>query len=152
MAQILPVPWINGAHPYHGDWVTFDEGRATRAHAERLCAVCGQPLNAITLLGRGDDNSTFGPGCHPRCMQLTLTACPHFTDSDASIHSNAAVAWRVEGTDLGYELGDAREAFKRVVAGLAEMRARDVQALASVDPWGTGRPDTIDSDDTIADG
>ncbi len=155
MPRILPVPWINGAHPYDGDWVTFDENRAAQADHDRLCAVCGQPLNRITLLGRGGDRSTPGPGCHPRCMRLTLTACPHFTDPADPTAADATVAWRVDGPHLGYvPAGDHQKAYEssqRVADGLPEFTVGDVQVLASIDPWGTGRLDTIDADDTVAD-
>ncbi len=156
MPQILPVPWINGSHPYNGDWVTFDESRAVQAHRQRLCAVCGQPLERIALLGRSGHRSTTGFGCHPRCMQLAFTACPHFTGPGDRAGAKPAVAWRVDAAALGDLSTDdhatSYERFQRVVAGLPELNARDVQALASVDPWGTGRPDTMDSDETLADG
>ena len=155
MPQILPVPWINGAHPYNGDWVTFDETRAVQARDQRLCAVCGQPLDRIALLGRGGDRSTPGSGCHPRCMQLTLTACPHFTDPARPAGVNTAVAWRVDGSRSGYLAADdhvnSYDDLQRVDAELPELTARDVQALASIDPWGTGRRDTMDADETVAD-
>ncbi len=77
MPQVLPVPWVNCGLPYQGDWVTLDEARAAQAQEQRLCAVCGQPLDRVTLLGRGGDHSTPAPGCHPRCMQLTLGACAY---------------------------------------------------------------------------
>lgn len=154
--HVLPVPWVNGAHPYDGDWVTFDEVRAVRAHQQRLCAVCGQPLNGITLLGRAADRITSGPGCHPNCMQLTLAACPIFTNPSDPTDANPAVAWRVDGPGLGYlAAGDGEkpyEGLQRVVEGLPEFTARDVRLLAGIDPWGTGRSETIDADDTVADG
>ncbi len=156
MPQILPVPWINGTHPYNGDWVTFDESRAVQAHEQRLCAVCGQPLERIALLGRSGDRSTTGFGCHPRCMQLAFTACPHFTDPAGPARAKPAVAWRVDGPQLGGLPIEGHptsyERFQRVVAELPELSARDVQSLASIDPWGTGRPDTMDAEDTLADG
>lgn len=155
MPRILPVPWINGTCPYRGDWVTFDETRAVLARDERLCAVCGQPLNRIALLGRGGDDSTSGPGCHPRCMQLALTACPHFTDPVHAPPADPAVAWRVDGPHLGYRPADDREkpydGFQRVDDGLPQLTARDVEILAGVDAWGTGREDAMDADDTVAD-
>ncbi len=156
MPQILPVPWINGTHPYNGDWATFDESRAVQAHQQRLCAVCGQPLDRIALLGRSGDRSTTGFECHPRCMQLALTACPHFTDRAEPTAAKPAVAWRVDGPHLGHLATDdhapSYERFQRVVADLPELSARGVQALASIDPWGTGRPDTMDAEETVADG
>lgn len=156
MPQILPLPWINGVHPYHGDWVTFDDTRAVRADAERLCGVCGQPLDRIALLGRSGDGSTSGPGCHPRCLQLTLTACPHFADPARPRSAEAPVGWRVDGEHLGYLDPSAHrtsyEGIQRVASGLPEVTARDVQFLAGIDPWGTGRRDTIDANDTVADG
>ena len=155
LPQILPVPWINGAHPYRGDWVSFDDARADRAHRERLCAVCGQPLERIAVLGRAGEDSTSGPGCHPRCMQLTLTACPHFTAAGRRVSANAAVAWRVDGPELGYAPAEDPEGMyaelQRVADGLPELTVHDVQWLAGIDPWGTGRQDTIDADDTVAD-
>lgn len=154
MPRILPVPWVNGDHPYHGDWVTLDRTRAVQAQRERLCAVCGQPLNRITLLGRGGDDSTPGPGCHPRCMQVTLTACPHFTDPALPTDASSAVSWRVDGDQLGYQPADEENSFEgrqRVADGLPELTSRDVHLLAGVDPWGTGRPETMDADDTVAD-
>lgn len=153
MPRILPVPWVNGAHPYRGDWVTFDEERATHAHRQRLCGVCGQPLNQVALLGRRDNGSAAGPASHPRCMELTLTACPQFTDPPDSA---AAVVWRVDGPRLGYLTVDGGhhpyEGAQPVEAGLRELGAREVEALARIDPWGTERPSTLDADDTVADG
>jgi hypothetical protein len=155
MPRILPLPWISGAHPYHGDWVTFDEDRAGQAQRERLCAVCGQPLNLITLLGRADDRTTFGPGCHPCCMQLTLTGCPYFTDPMPPRSSHASIAWRVDGPHLGYAAAaDPAKPYdgpQRVDDGLPEVTAREVELLAGLDPWGTGRPATMDVDDTVSD-
>lgn len=156
MPRILPVPWINGVHPYHGDWLTFDETRAVRVNDERLCGVCGQPLDRIALLGRGGDGSTSGPACHPRCMQLTLTACPHFADPDQPTGAAATVGWRVDGRHVGYvgplEHRTSYEGLRRVSAGLPEVTAHDVRILAGMDPWGTGRRDTIDANDTVDDG
>ena len=153
--QVLPVPWVNGGHPYQGDWVTLDEARAAQAHEERLCAVCGQPLDRVTLLARGVDHGTPGPGCHPRCMQLTLGACPHFTDPPEPIAGDPLVAWRVDGPDLGYRPADDHDqpyqGMRPVADGLPELTARDVGVLAGIDPWGTGRPDTTDEEDTVAD-
>lgn len=156
MPRILPVPWLNGAHPYRGDWMTFDAERAIQAHEQRLCAVCGQPLNHIALLGRRGEGRTAGSGCHPRCMELTLTACPHFTDPAASATSSAGVAWRVDGPNLGYLMADDQPnpyaGTQRVEAGLPELGAREVEVLARADPWGTQRRATMDADDTVADG
>ena len=155
LPRILPVAWINGAHPYHGDWVTFDEARTLQALDQQLCAVCGQPLNRITLLARAGDSSTSAAGCHPRCMHLTVTACPHFTDPTDATRAGSAVAWRAVDAGLGDPHDRGRRtsyADRQAVAGeLPELTARDVQALASVDPWGTGRPETMDADETVAD-
>ncbi len=155
MPQVLPVPWVNGGHPYQGDWVTLDEARAAQAHEQRLCAVCGQPLDRVTLLGRGGDQSTPAPGCHPRCMQLTLGACAHFSDPAERAAGDGVVAWRVDGSDLGYApAGDPDRPYqgpRPVADGLPELTDRDVGVLASIDPWGTGRPETTDEEDTVAD-
>lgn len=153
LPRILPVPWINGTHPFHGDWVTFDEERAAQAHRERLCAVCGQPLERIALLGCAGERSTLEPGCHPRCLQLALTACPHFTDPGHLTAGDPAVAWRVDepGQPPTADQGKPYQDRQRVHDGLPSLTDRDVQALATIDPWGTGRPDTMDADDTVSD-
>lgn len=155
LPRILPVPWINGVHPFHGDWVTFDEDRAVQAHEKRLCGVCGQPLDRIALLGRAGGQSTIGPGCHPRCLQLALTACPHFTAPANESDGDSAVAWRVDGPRPDHlPVADRRKAYEsrqQVLDGLPALTNRDVHALATIDPWGTGRPDTMDADDTVSD-
>jgi hypothetical protein len=155
LPRFLPVPWINGSHPYRGDWVSFDKTRSEQAHRRRLCGVCGQPLEQVALLGRRSDRITSGPGCHPRCMELTLATCPHFTDPPAPLDADAVVAWRVDGPRPGYlTAGDQQkpyEGVQHVDDELPGLAAHDVQVLAGVDPWGTGRPDTTDTEDTVAD-
>ena len=156
LPRFLPVPWINGSHPYRGDWVTFDETRAEQAHRRRLCGVCGQPLEQIALLGFRAERITSGPGCHPRCMELTLATCPHFTDPTEPTGAGAVVAWRVDGPDRGYlRTGDSQKPYEGdqvVPTELPALIAHDVQVLAGADPWGTGRPETTDAEDTVADG
>lgn len=155
LPRFLPVPWINGSHPYRGDWVTFDETRSEQAIRQRLCGVCGQQLDRIALLGRRFDRITSGPGCHPRCMELTLATCPHFTDPAEANAVDPVVAWRVDGSHLGYVAADNDdkpfEGVQRVDAELPDLTAHDVRLIAGVDPWGTGRPDSTDTEDTVAD-
>ena len=154
LPRFLPVPWINGSHPYRGDWVSFDKTRSEQALRQRLCGVCGQPLEQITLLGRRTDQVTSGPGCHPRCMELTVATCPHFTDPPEPADADPVVAWRVDGPQVGYvTAGDQQkpyEGVQHVDADLPGLMAHDLQVLASTDPWGTGRPESADAEDTVA--
>lgn len=105
--ETLPVPWVL-ARAADGKvaWTVF-HGQAHTAHPKRLCQVCGEELGTIVLLGLAEDTGneghrTSGPGCHPRCMALTLSFCPHFRDLPA----NGTVAYAYTGPGTGYRAFD----------------------------------------------
>lgn len=103
----LPVPWVTRVRP-GGDveFTDFHEG-ADQAHIDRLCQICGLELGTVILLGvsgvHGGRPHTSGPGCHPRCMALAMSFCPHF--GRRRNEPDRLVAYRYEGAGAGYEVG-----------------------------------------------
>jgi hypothetical protein len=100
----LPVPWINGpCIEKDGDWHSFRED-AQKAHHERLCVVCGEPLGKVIALGAmHGDKVTAGPGGHPRCIWLAANTCPHLVEQH---DDEATIAWVYKGPDVGYICDD----------------------------------------------
>jgi hypothetical protein len=152
----LPVPWINAPKILDDrNWLLFRDD-AVRAHTDRLCAVCGDPLGARILLGAfsGDSRSTSGPGCHPRCMWMTVNVCPHFVRHGAP-DDDTVVAYLYEGPGVGYvnPYDDGDEAWQAEEWETEDMYAgsnpvdpsavsvtfAELRALARRDPHGTVR-------------
>lgn len=110
----LPVPWVvSRAKDAAPAWTDFHDAVGA-AHETRCCQVCGEHMPGTVVLlisdvtNVRDDGAdelrqvlmTSGPGCHPRCAQLTLRFCPHFTDTLPA--AGQPVAVRYDGDGPGY--------------------------------------------------
>ncbi len=145
MPDRLPVPWMNGpCVAQRGDWHSFRDD-AWRAHAHRLCAVCGERMEGLVVLGQFGHHpgETSGPGGHPRCMWLAVNSCPHLAEQGET------VAWSYDGPGNGYEIsaedglqdGGVPENWgegEPVSPGAQPLGREQLKALAKADPLGTG--------------
>jgi hypothetical protein len=154
---LLAVPWViaatrDGDDSVVPDWTTFHP-QAVQAHHNRLCQVCGMRMDGLVVLGRADtDRWTSGPGCHPRCMALTLAACPHFLAAG----EQDVVAYRYDGDGVGYDTSadDVIRASEPenvymsdnpVDAGAVQLTRAQVRDLARRDPLGVAALVTADA-------
>lgn len=107
----LVIPWVtprtdDGRHLLGA----VRQDRVTRALRERLCGVCGCPLeHRMVLLMRLSDlprQVTSEPALHPQCAAYTISACPmvagrrsHYRSSpmkvDPTLASSADAAKRM---------------------------------------------------------
>jgi hypothetical protein len=141
----LPVPWINGpCVQAHNDWHGFRTD-GIRAHDERLCVVCGDPLGQRILLGSmSGGRVTAGPGGHPHCIRLAVSTCPHLVERDSP---DATVAFEYVGDDVGYLVDDEEELAlsygqgEQISAEARPLTRAQVHEIAKADPWGSGSPD-----------
>ena len=138
----LPVPWINGIEDC--DFHTF-RADGFRAHTERLCQVCGNPLNKRILLGAYSGNKmTSGPGGHPHCIRLAVNLCPHLRDVVGD-----TIAWEYIGGGNGYCVHpDGYDTFwewadamgwgggEEIHRSARPLTRDDVAEIAKTDPWG----------------
>jgi len=77
----LAVPWItprlpDGRHLFG----LLEQGRQHSCLTQRLCQVCGRPLDRVfVLLARASDlrrRRTAEPPVHPSCAAYTMRVCP----------------------------------------------------------------------------
>lgn len=155
--ETLPIPWVLACDEDGTvSWTVF-HGQAHTAHHDRLCQVCGGELGDVVILGlaeiakagkeRAEEPRTSGPGCHPRCMALTLSFCPHFRD----LPEDETVAFAYRGSGLGYLVFDQPSEAEATPAQIEEvytatvaiapdavpLKVSDVKDLARRDPMGT---------------
>lgn len=145
----LPAPWVGGDAVLENDWVDFRKD-ASRAHVERLCAVCGERMDGLIVLGRQHHKDTNGPGCHPRCAAMAVKFCPHFEREFENVlpygpcdigHADAIVAYVYDGPGVGYchRLTDTDGLYTNNLKIKANARPLDraaLRELASRDPLG----------------
>lgn len=132
----MPLPWVNDE-----DTGFLNFGRdAERAHTDRLCAVCGEELHRVIVLGavfEPEQRLTNGPGAHPRCFALALRFCPHF---DARYDDADVVGFVYRGCGLGYVTPPEREPYEEFAAPVYEsaepISRADARALARTNPLG----------------
>lgn len=117
-----PVPWSSAELPNgRPDFTTVSHQRALQAAQQRLCGVCGQPLEQeAAFLGTArcfELETFFDPPMHPGCARASLTLCPHIAGghpvtSLASAGRREVDGWLVWITG-GYRFGvvDGRVAF-----------------------------------------
>lgn len=131
----LPVPWILGQNK-HGEirWTVFKDDWTVAAHGH-LCQVCGEVLSSIKLLGIEKPGMTSGSACHPRCMALALSLCPHLIDA------SPLVAYRYDGPGPGFYVPDQELLLQglpeyEVMTTAVPYTASDVVELARQNPMG----------------
>lgn len=140
--KLLPVPWINGEHPFNGDWIIFrtwtpksdvydpDIPQPTPSYYPmRLCAVCGETLGERFVYLRNESHSTSGPGCHPVCAALSLRFCPHLVDMVRD-DPDTFVGWLWTGPVT------QTEDDWRVRAGTPRLHPSEIRALARLQAQG----------------
>ena len=128
--QWWPVPWINGDGGLTGDFLSFRED-AGDSVTRRLCVVCGDGLRRSVLVGSFDgERETSGGWCHPKCLALTITICPHFSDDRSGPFG---FLWTGEGVGI---VEDADLFIAAVREGAVPLDAATIKAMAQVDPWG----------------
>lgn len=122
LPERLPVPWINGPCIERSSealrasaWTEFRED-GSRAHYERLCFFCGQPLGSRILLGAfgisiGGRPLTSGPGGHPRCIRIAIECCPHLVEL-RNHGPETIVAYEYVGPGTGYEVDPEYKDFR----------------------------------------
>lgn len=150
--KMLPAPYINGETIERSlrlgrrgeGWLDFRDDVHERHIEQRRCAVCGERLKKVILLGafsaRDGKHLTSGPGCHPRCMWVAAKACPHLAEK------KHVVAYRYRGRGLGfYRPKDAGTdsdfgSGDRLVPAAAQnpLTLEQVREIALADPMGEG--------------
>lgn len=153
----LPIPWVGAPEIVADDyWLGFRDD-AHLAHTERRCAVCGERIEGLVVLGayRGDGRRTDGPGLHPRCMWMTANVCPHFAPGGTRPEDATVVCYVYAGDGVGYRSPQDRE---ELYCGPVEVDERatpmtmaGLAALARSDPWGTASGTPFDPR-AVADG
>lgn len=110
--KALPLPWINGTKPIfeQSGWIMLDAVRRRACEDERLCFCCGEPLQALSVMGRhkasfkrGDRQVwlTDGPAGHPRCLALAAVHCPHLAAQHRG-RERFIIAFTWRSLELGY--------------------------------------------------
>jgi hypothetical protein len=136
LPDLLPAPWINGTEiEAQEDWHSFRPD-AMRAHEERLCVVCGEPLNQSVILGVMDirRRETSGPGGHPRCIWVAVNSCPHLVELESD-----TVAWEYVDEGVGYDGPSHEDAYgsgERVDDSAHPLTRSQLKSLARTDPLG----------------
>jgi hypothetical protein len=128
---LYPAPWVNGHNAFKNDFYSFRDD-SHRAFTDRLCCICGDPLNAVVAIaamsGKRETNGGWG---HPRCTQLTVRTCPHFTRQNFE-----TVAWLYEGPGVGCTEGTM--SIDDVDMDVAPLTPDALRELARRDPLGLG--------------
>lgn len=83
----------------------------------------------------GGQDSTAGPGGHPRCILLAVQTCPHL------VELGGVVAWEYVGEGTGYvvtpeDLEDGFGSGEPVAPGARPLTRDEVRDIAKQDPWG----------------
>lgn len=132
----VPAPWINGAAAMEGNFYSFRNDHM-RAVEERRCCVCGDQLRRLVAIGatRGATSApeTSAGWGHPRCVQMAVALCPHFTTERAQ--EWGVVAWLYEGPGIGCT-SPTFEGFDRVDEPVEGLGRDALAALARANPWG----------------
>ncbi|MFD0067407.1 cell envelope biogenesis protein OmpA [Streptomyces sp. NPDC056690] len=80
LAGGLVVPYVTLVHNGHAAFGALDAGRAMAAFRQRLCQICGHPLDErCFLLVRPADvlgGCSPEPALHPECLPYTAAHCP----------------------------------------------------------------------------
>lgn len=154
----LPLPWINGDGPDAEGMADFYAFRddCRRADTERLCCICGDPLNHYVAIGaQSGERQTSGGWGHPRCIALAVRLCPHFD----KFRDGPVVAWLHEGEGIGVDrvmfsvdsppldrdfigLGATFEV-DDVLPTTKPMDRSDLAWLARTNPWGHAESTTV---------
>lgn len=128
---LFPVPWVNGHNAFANDFYSFRDD-CNRAFTERLCCICGDPLNkVVAIAAMGGRNETNGGWGHPRCVQLTVRTCPHFTRNTFE-----TVAWLYEGPGVGCSEGTM--SIDVVDMDVSPLTPDALRELSRRDPLGMG--------------
>ncbi|MEU1273623.1 cell envelope biogenesis protein OmpA [Streptomyces sp. NPDC005799] len=76
----LVVPYVAFTHNGHATFGALDAERARTAFTEKLCQICGQPLNerAYVIVRPADEITGHSPepALHPECLPYTAAHCP----------------------------------------------------------------------------
>ncbi|MFD9284636.1 cell envelope biogenesis protein OmpA [Streptomyces mirabilis] len=80
LAGGLVVPWVSLIHNGHAVFGSLDADRARRAFLQRLCQICGQPLQErfFVIVRPADQQQGCSPepGLHPECQPYAAAHCP----------------------------------------------------------------------------
>jgi hypothetical protein len=129
----LPAPWINGQHALKGDFYSFRDD-VRRAETERLCCICGDPLrDLVAIAAFGGGLETSGGWGHPRCVNMAVVMCPHFTNERALTWST--VAWLYDGPGVGCS-SPMFEDIDEIDLPVTGMSRETLKDLAKDNPWG----------------
>ena len=80
LAGGLVVPYVSLIHGGHAAFGSLDADRARTAFLDRLCQICGQPLDERCFLIVRPADVARGispePALHPECLPYTAVHCP----------------------------------------------------------------------------
>lgn len=130
----FPAPWINGDHAKSGDFYSFRDD-AMRAVTESLCCMCGTALRGVVAVGisvRERKPVSYGGWCHPKCLRLAVSLCPHYSDSEPE----TVVAHLHVGDGPGVEPDPEALSGAIPLAGTTPLTMAELRDLAVSNPWG----------------
>jgi hypothetical protein len=80
----LPVPYVNVATPDGCDFTRVDTERSLRCARERLCSLCGTPMDGEVAFIGGQECREQGryldPPMHPDCGEAAMGTCPYLSE------------------------------------------------------------------------
>lgn len=127
--KFWPAPWVNGEHALKGDFYSFRDDSG-RAWTEPLCCICGGELGpVVAIAAMGGVQETAGGWGHPRCVDLSVTLCPHFTDAKGT------VAFLVQDGTIGI-VEPVSMSIDEIVPSATPLDRTALRALAKADPAG----------------
>ncbi|MFI6030823.1 hypothetical protein [Amycolatopsis magusensis] len=126
--QFLRFPWINAGSPDDPRWLSFRPDAYT-AHTDRLCAVCGEPVEAVMVYlnyaeapEEGTRPLTSGPGAHPVCAEIAVNDCPHLAEQLHRRGPQTVIAWLWTGPGQAYHhTGPLHEVYDEELALVQEV-------------------------------
>lgn len=97
----LVVPYVSLIHGGHAAFGSLDAERARTALMQRLCQICGEPLEERCFLIVRPADVVRGlspePALHPECLPYTAAHCPMFNGTATHYRSRSVLAGHPAG-------------------------------------------------------
>ncbi|MGW1815323.1 cell envelope biogenesis protein OmpA [Streptomyces sp. NPDC002125] len=97
----LVVPYVSLIHNGHAVFGSLDRARTHQAFLDRLCQLCGDPLNErfIALVRPADAAHGYSPepGIHPECHPYAASSCPMLNGTASRYRARSVLATHPAG-------------------------------------------------------